>query len=269
MIIAIIIAFIALFITYHMFFKDEGSISEPQAKTIENKETSSISHESTLIEILYPLIDILCHYSVIIEKEWTSEKVRFIKNIFEKDCTTEKQLVLLRDRIKLNANAGVKPPVNLSISKYLAFNPDMDSKISLFHILINVLAHQSNDHSLIIKISLDFSEKVDIPYHYAIEILKESGYFIDNERTNNSKNTDNNEPEDIKNILWALKVFDLDENKSDLTKEMIIKHFQQKIKEFHPDKNGSVTDAVREILNQKTSDLYDAREILLNYISKI
>ena len=90
MVIAIIIAF---FIIYHLFFKDGDSISEPQVKTIENNETSSISHESTLIEILYPLIDILCHYSVIIEKELTSEKVRFIKKklkIFLKKIVQQK-----------------------------------------------------------------------------------------------------------------------------------------------------------------------------------
>ena len=260
MVIAIIIAF---FIIYHLFFKDGDSISEPQVKTIENNETSSISLVSTLIEILYPLIDILCHYSVIIEKEWTSEKVRFIKNIFEKDCTTEKQLILLRDRIKLNANAGVKPPVNLSISKYLAFNPDMDSKISLLHILINALAHQSNDHALIIKISLDFAEKINLAHYISIEILKESGYFPENAQS------DDHQQEQTKGIQWALKVFDLDINTASLSEEIIKKTFQRKIREFHPDKNGSVTEAVLEILKQKSSDLYDAREILLSYISKV
>ncbi|ENU27708.1 hypothetical protein [Acinetobacter modestus] len=176
---------------------------------------------------------------------------------------------LLRDRIKLNANAGVKPPVNLSISKYLALNPDNDSKISLFQLLINILGSQSHDQQLVIKISLDFSEKINIPYYYATEILKEFGYFMEDDHKKHSNNTNYHEPEDNKDITWAFKVFNLEGDTSNLTREMISKKFQQKIKEFHPDKNGSVTDAVREILNQKTSDLYDAREILLNYISEV
>jgi hypothetical protein len=258
---------VSIFLFIVLQVSSNNNSDNTSRETIGNSVKSN--HEKTLIEILYPLIDILCHYSMVIEKEWTSEKVRNIKMIFEKDCSSEKQLALLRDRIKLNTNAGVKPPVNLSISKYLALNPDSDSKISLFQLLINILGSQSHDQQLIIKISLDFSEKINIPQYYAKEILKEFGYFMDDDHKKYSNNTNYHERENDKDIAWAFKVFNLEGNTSNLTKEMISKKFQQKIKEFHPDKNGSVTDAVREILNQKTSDLYDAREILLNYISKI
>ena len=263
-----IIFFIIIFILYkldHLFFDLENKDEVSSNKN--NIESSS--EDLTLIEVLYPIIDILCHYSTIIDKEWTSEKIRNIKLIFEKDCSTENQLTLLRDRIKLSMNINTKPFFTSSISKYLMLNPDMESKISLFQLLIHVLSQQSHDHHLIIKISLDFSEKIDIPYHYAIEILKEHGYFIDDEYTHNSQSTNDNESKDIKDLQWAFKVFDLDMNTTSLNEEIIKKTFQRKIRAFHPDKNGSVTEPVQEILKQKSSDVYEAREILLNYISKI
>lgn len=245
-----IVVIVVVFIVLGCFFSSED---EKIDQSTYKQGTDNSGDEKLLIEVLYPVVDILSYYSILIDNKWTSEKVRFIKEIFIKDCNTDQQLILLRERIKNYSN--LNRSISESIAKYLFLEPHSESKETLFRLILSILQLQTEDKNKVQAIAIDFGSKININEKRILDILYDFGFY---EKSKDDEINVN------KNIKWALKILELDfEN---LNKENINKAFRLKVREFHPDKNGNVTEAVKEILNNKTSEIYEARDILLTSI---
>jgi DnaJ-domain-containing protein 1 len=235
---------------YLMYQKEQVNLNVEQDvssnHSTSNSHTSSKSHISQ-IEVLAPCINILGYFALKYEPEWTPEKVRYIKHLFSDICSTESDHLYLREQLKGKGYFFF----DQNIKNWLSQNPSIDDRRIIFEAAVKLLVNTCNSINDIRADSFNFGEKIGLGWKYCNDFLAD---IFDDHTDNYSTDNNYNSKEE------AAKILDVSVNASI---DEIQKAYRLKIREFHPDRNANVTDAVREMLNNQTKLINEARDTLL------
>lgn len=244
--------FIAVGIVIWMQVEKEKTLQGSPGNTQQEQQKSYQQTETTKseIELLTPCISILRHFALKYEPEWTSEKVRYIKNLFSDICKTSADEIYLRNQLKSTRT----PFLSEAISSWLKLNPSQDDRKIIFNAVAILLVNTSNDIGLIEKDSLDFGTIIGLDYRYCQIFLSE---ILSDRQENQSKSSSGHTESMLEQAAKCLGI------SVHANIEEIQKAYRLKIKDFHPDRNINVTPAVKEMLQEQARLINDARDILL------
>lgn len=233
----------------NLFFSDDGNRT---ANPNFNKDTAepSIKLGKSLIEQIYPCIDIVCHYALLHELTWNPDKVNFVKNIFIEACENDNEIVLLRERIKLSS----RPTISQSIRDFLALQPNEPRKAEIYINVMILIFNTCRNKEVFKTEVLQFGSNIGLGRNYCIEELEN---FI---KHASEQEKETPVVEELNEREIAAKVLGISVHASN---DEIKKAHRIKIRDFHSDRNVGVTDAVREILEQKAAEINHARDVLL------
>ncbi|RSO36945.1 hypothetical protein [Acinetobacter lactucae] len=230
------------------FSDDENRTTNPNFN--ENKAEPSFKLGKSLIEQIYPCVDIVCHYALLHESTWNPDKVNFVKNIFIEACENDNEIVLLRERIKLTN----RPTISQSIRDFLALQPNEPRKAEIY-INVMILIFNTCRNTEVFKTEvLQFGSNIGLGRNYCIEELEN---FL---KHASEQEKETPVVEELNERELAAKVLGISVHASN---DEIKKAHRIKIRDFHSDRNVGVTDAVREILEQKAAEINHARDVLL------
>lgn len=207
-------------------------------------DLESNSSKSTVKE-LTPCINILCHFALYYEPKWTSEKVKYIKDIFSNICITESDTLYLRNQLK-ERNDFI---LNQNISNWLNLNPSLEDRTIIFNAATILLLNTCSDLEKAKSDSLSFGAAIGLNSKYCNNFFSDHAY-----------NENYHLKQDISVVEWASELLGVSMNAS---VEEIQKAYRLKIREFHPDRNVNVTSTVRDMLHEQTRLINEARDILL------
>ena len=228
--------------------EEEHGTADPYLNN--NKAEPSIKLGQSLIEQIYPCVDIVCHYALLHELTWNPDKVNFVKNIFIEACENDNEIVLLRERIKLNN----RPSISQSIRDFLALQPNVPRRVEIY-INVMILIFNTCRNTEVFKTEvLQFGSNIGLERNYCIEELENFLKHASEQEKESPVVEEFNERELAAKVLGVSIHASTDEIK---------KAHRIKIRDFHSDRNVGVTDAVREILEQKAAEINHARDVLL------
>ena len=244
--------FIAVGIVIWMQVEKEKTLQGSPENTQQEQQKNYQQTETTKseIELLTPCISILRYFALKYEPEWTSEKVRYIKNLFVDICKTSADEIYLRNQLKSTRT----PFLSEAISSWLKLNPSQDDRQIIFNAVVILLVNTSNHVDLIEKESLDFGAAIGLDYRYCQNFLSD----ILSEQQENQTQSSSGQSESI--LEQAAKCLGIPVHASI---EDIQKAYRLKIKDLHPDRNINVTPAVKEMLQEQARLINEARDILL------
>lgn len=231
-------------------------LSNSNNHTNNQTTTNKIHHAQTksTIQLLTPHLDILCHYALRYEPKWTSEKIKFIKNQFIELTKTQEEILYLRDRMKLSN----RPPLKTCIQNLLDLNiPDLHETL-----LDNVgilLTGTCEDFYVIEKDLRQLAKALLIDNHIINHLVEHYRQVYSQYHSNNEFNADSSTESKLKEAADILGV------SIDATETQINHAWRLKMKDFHPDRNVQVTDAVREMIKQQAQKINTARDYLLKH----
>lgn len=246
---------IGFFIGFGIGYLAALPFKEEESRTVDpylnnNKVEPSIKLGQSLIEQIYPCVDIVCHYALLHELTWNPDKVNFVKNIFIEACENDNEIVLLRERIKLTN----RPSISQSIRDFLALQPNEPRKAEIY-INVMILIFNTCRNTEVFKTEvLQFGSNIGLGRNYCIEELEN---FI---KHASEQEKETPVVEELNEREIAAKVLGISVHASN---DEIKKAHRIKIRDFHSDRNVGVTDAVREILEQKAAEINHARDVLL------
>lgn len=230
------------------FKEDESGTVDPYLNN--NKVEPSIKLGKSLIEQIYPCVDIVCHYALLHELTWNPDKVNFVKNIFIEACENDNEIVLLRERIKLSS----RPTISQSIRDFLALQPNEPRRAEIYINVMILIFNTCRNIEVFKTEVLQFGSNIGLERNYCIEELENFLKHASEQEKETPVVEEFNERE------LAAKVLGISVHASN---DEIKKAHRIKIRDFHSDRNVGVTDAVREILEQKAAEINHARDVLL------
>lgn len=221
-----------------------------------NIEQYSTNQNSILsIEKVSHVIDIVCTYALKYEKNWTSQKVRYVKDVFSDFCLTSEDERFLRERLKVQ----YRRPLSSLVQLWLNQQPNLEEKLVISDIIIILMVNTCYDFELAKEESIKFGKMIGLSdydcYTRFFNIAQKYG------RYNNQSETEFNNNQKAKHELSA-EILGIS---LPTTREVIQKAYRKKIHEYHPDKNVNVTPSVRAMLEEQTHRINEARDYLLEY----
>ena len=240
---------------------------QPRQNDANNQQTHQqhsdyTQHQSTesgiTIQSLVPIIQLISYFCLKKDKQWTSEKVRFVKEIFEDACETQADFQLLQQLMKSkNDNEyGL-------VQQFIAMQPDYELRHKVFihcgiALLLDDYSNSAIDSILSQLGQQLYLEKRD--YTEAINRWKNESnqqqYSNDNSHDSTSQHSTSQHQ-----LAWAYGILGLDHYASEVD---VKKAFRQKMAQYHPDKNQNVTEAVQQLLNEKTVEVQKARDVIMS-----
>lgn len=231
--------------------------------------------DKTKFESLFPFIDVYTYYALEEGRSWTPEKVQFIKQILKDYLATDWNRSLLKERLKLKQNRLLLDLMN-DLKASIGGNIKDTENIVLF--ICHLLAIDNLPEAAI-------TQKVTSLGRYLVleeatiqnilnQVLQPHRGHSQHEREQSSSQqqssseqqyNDNNEQyhsPSNQTIEWACSVLGLCPN--DITPEKVQKAYRAKIKEYHPDKHQNLPESIQQLLHEKTQEVNQAKEILIN-----
>lgn len=231
----------------------------------QNNQTENQSHTNQgqyqSIQKLEPCIDILCQFALKHEKHWTSEKVQFIKNSFIHLCETPEDQAYLRDRLKTEN----RPPLFQNIRTWASSRPPQNDLEVIYSKMCILAINTCNDLEAIKKDCFSAGTSIGLSFHYCDDQL--SQILLEHEQHDQEYDYyDQNSDQKSSNseIKRAAEILGVSTNS---TRDEIQKAYRIKIKDFHPDRNVNVTDAVKQMLEQQAHLINSARDTLMKHVS--
>lgn len=214
-------------------------------------------NQSSEIENLASLIDILCTYALKYEPEWHPEKVRFIKNIFQDFLKTTDDKTFLKERLK----AQYRRPLPSLISSWLNQEPTLEDRQFVSKMVTILMVQTCDDFNVAQQECLSFGTTIGLDeyecYIRFSELARETGRY--HQQYQNDKQESQSQEFKTKLELSAeilgVSVY--------ATREEIQKAYRLKIKEFHPDRNVNVTPTVKAMLEEQAHKINAARDLLI------
>lgn len=217
----------------------------------DEEQNTSINRDKITIEELTPIIDLLCIYALKHEKNWVSDKVKYIKNLFSETYNSHDELLFLRERMKLLN----RPNLNQTIHDYLKLDPHINNKEMIFDNAVFLLTRTCSNENIIKQDSIDLGERIGLERQYCYNIIQHHLSTL-NQQNKESHHKILTDLEKSANILGVSIHDNID---------VIQKAWRKKMQDFHPDRNIKVTDAVRKMIEEESRAINTARDILLEY----
>ena len=236
--------------------------SDPQNQQTHRQHTDYAQHQSSesdiTIQSLVPIIQLISYFCQKKDNHWTSEKVRFVKEIFEDACDTQADFQLLQQLMKSkNDNQDGL------IQQFNAMQPDYDLRHKVFLHCGIALLFDEYSNSAIDSILSQLGQQLHLEkrdYTEAINRWKNESnqhqYSNDNSHDSASQHSTSQHQ-----LAWAHGILGLDHHASEVD---VKKAFRQKMAQYHPDKNQNVTEAVQQLLNEKTVEVQKARDVIMS-----
>jgi hypothetical protein len=255
-------------VAFIIFWEVTGSMGKPRKKSQYSDEQyhqeSYGEAPKATIQKLEPCIDILCFYALKHEKHWTTEKVKFVKNSFIHLCDTTADQDYLRERIKSKNRA----PLATNVNSWLKMEPSTDDLEIIYTKICLLIVNTCFDSNQVQRDCLSFGTSLSLNYEYCekevLRLLKEREEYFNQEKDNYQDNQysyqDTHTPE-LENAASILGI------PSNSTRDQIQKAYRIKIKDFHPDRNVNVTDAVKLMLEEQAYLINNARDVMLKYLT--
>ena len=218
----------------------------------EEEEQNIPTNQSKItIEELTPIIDLLCIYALKHEKNWVSDKVKYIKNLFSETYGSHEELLFLRERMKLQN----RPNLNQTIHDYLKLDPHINNKEMIFDNAVFLLTRTCSNENIIKQDSIDLGERIGLERQFCHKVIQHHLSTL-NKQNQETQHKILSDIEKSANILEVSVHDNID---------VIQKAWRKKMQDFHPDRNIKVTDAVRKMIEEESRAINTARDILLEY----
>lgn len=238
---------------HHLTTTEVTKVNDVEEKIHPKSDNTSTTNDDSSFNEIIPAIRLVCAYAQY-NNSWTKDKVRFVKSVFEPECTTQKDLERLREILK-------ESPHNIisSIQLILKINPSYEYKFVLFQCCAQVLDYNSISDEQIINALSYLGEKLSLNDSDYMRVIEQ--YIHDHQDHESSDQQNRRDYQHHSSKLdEAFKLLELDKSAS---KNDVIKAFRKKIMQYHPDRNPNVTETVAEFLTQKSIELTEAKELIL------
>ena len=258
-------------VAFIVFWEVTGSMGKPrkesQASDEQYHQESYGEAPKTTIQKLEPCIDILCFYALKHEKHWTAEKVKFIKNLFTPFCKTTEDQAYLREKIKSKS----RKPLEANINAWLEMKPTNDDIEIIYTKICLLTINTCLDMEQVQRDCLSVGTSLGLRYEYCenelFRLIKaREEYFNQEEEEQDNYQDDQDSFQDTytSELEKAAGILGIPPNS---TRDQIQKAYRIKIKDFHPDRNINVTDAVKAMLEEQAHLINNARDVMLKYLT--
>ena len=240
-----------------------GMGSSTSNQPANDSEAHQPQSELSLIRRLESCIDILCSFALKYETQWTSPKVQFVKNSFIHLCDTPEDHAYLRDRLKYEYRPSLATSIHLWLNEHRPMLHELEviyAKVCL--LLVNTCPNLEQ----IKKDCFSFGTSIGLAYDYCdhelSQMLKEREEYFHEQHTEGEHTRE--ECSAYSELENAAEILGISPNS---TRDEIQRAYRNKIKDFHPDRNVNVTDAVKMMLEQQAHLINDARDTMLKHLS--
>ncbi|MEG0687036.1 MAG: DnaJ domain-containing protein [Erysipelotrichales bacterium] len=224
------------------------------------KQQESTQQNSEIIQCV-PAIDLLCNVALTYEANWTPQKVRLIKTVFENFCKTSEDQEFLKNRIKLT----VRPALDRSISDFIDMQHSEEDIDIIYNNVVILVSNTCNDKDEIFHKCLNIGTSLGIDYNSCHEnitqYLEKIGFYNQFNQEESSKQKEQNNHACKDELEAAARILDISTNASI---NEIKDAYRVKIKDFHPDRNVNVTPAVKKYLEEQSILINNAKDTLLS-----
>lgn len=235
--------------------KSNKNFAENNSIDGSNTDYDSNNQQQSTITVLEPVIRLVCYFILHKDRNWTSEKVAFVKDIFKNDCETSDDMEFLKNIIKekqMNKDYWVSRLNQLQL--------DYQLKLKVFEMCATALNFNEYRERDIANILEKFGTELRLNYDDIQQVI-----FLYQSKNNYDQNNHQSNPQQHLSILQsAYSTLDLPVGS---TKEEVIKAYRKKMMQYHPDKNPNVTEAVQEMLNIKSREIQNAKELILSHLT--
>lgn len=240
-----------------------------------NQNNQSENHSNThqnqyqSIRKLEACIDILCQFALKYEPHWTSEKVQFVKNSFIHLCETPEDQAYLRDRLKTEN----RPPLFQNIRTWANSRPPQNDLEVIYAKICILAVNTCHDFETIKRDCFSAGTSFGLSFHYCDDQLKQillereqhhQEYEQHHQGSDHSYDHASDRSSSHSEVERAAEILGISPN---ATRDEIQKAYRIKIKDFHPDRNVNVTDAVKQMLEQQAHLINSARDTLMKHIA--
>ncbi|MCF9034120.1 DnaJ domain-containing protein [Acinetobacter nectaris] len=210
-------------------------------------QQSQASHDITRLK---PIIELVSYYTTFPDQNWSSDKVNYVKNTFRSECRDENDLTLLKDLLKerrLDLAQILRDVLTLS---------DYETRITIFKMCCQGLNYNNYNDADMERILVNLATNLQLHilhYQAIIDMFKshshqQGGYSY----TNNENYTTS--------LADAYQTLGIAETTDQAT---VIKAYRKKMMQYHPDKNPNASEAEKEKLNEKVSEIQTAKERII------
>lgn len=223
--------------------------------------------------------DILTHYAFMKDANWTSAKVQLVRQFCDKLMNNPQQQDVLKERLKQNR----RPALQESIAQLNRYEIEEDIRAFLLMQAYELLYLQSYHYRFVEQQLNPLAQGIGLSRRITRQILDElktqpnrHGYATaddsdSRDKHNQHKNhTENNGTKPTaaqmnSTIEQACQILAIEPRQLNLT--MVQQAYRSKVAEFHPDKYHNLPEAVKTLLAEKTRELNQARQVLLDYLN--
>ncbi|RYY78189.1 MAG: hypothetical protein EOO69_11655 [Moraxellaceae bacterium] len=250
--------FLGVAIKGAMASRQDDDNDQGQRQTFQPHQTRS--HQSSepqiTIQLLVPIIGLVSCFCLKKDNQWSSEKVKFVKSLFEEACETPADLQLLQQVMKEKSYSS-----DSLIRQFLAMQPDYALRHKVFVSCATGLLYDDFSDASLDRVLSKLGQQLNLStqdYSAVIDSLKTHSshdHYSHNQRNARSQ------PSSQDQVAWAYGILGLSPAATEVD---IKKAFRQKMAQYHPDKNQNVTIEVQQLLNEKTVELQKARDIVMS-----
>ncbi len=253
-----IICFIVALVIRNLIRSNQYKNAVDDQNTTYNHVNHQASQSEITIQSLIPVIGLISYFCLKKDNQWTSDKVKYVKGLFEDACETQADFQLLQQIMKEKSHADYQ-----LIQQFLAMQPDYSLRYKVFVSCSTALLYDDFSDAGLDSVLTKLGQQLNLntnDYREVIESLKTNAHQQQHSNNNTRHSTSQDQ------LAWAYNVLELNRQ---ATEAEIKKAFRQKIAQYHPDKNQNVTEEVQQLLNEKTVDLQKARDIIMNSLISI
>lgn len=223
--------------------------------------------------------DILTHYAFMKDASWTSAKVQLVRQFCGKLMNNPQQQDVLRERLKQTR----RPALQESIAQLNRYEIDEDIRAFLLMQAYELLYLQSYHYRFVEQQLNPLAQGIGLSRRITRQIFDElktqpnrHGYATaddnndhdkHNQRDNHTGNNGTKPATAQMNsaIEQACQILDIEPRQLNLT--IVQQAYRNKVAEFHPDKYHNLPEAVKTLLAEKTRELNQARQVLLDHLN--
>ncbi|MBF7687473.1 DnaJ domain-containing protein [Acinetobacter rathckeae] len=233
--------------------KEKARISGTQR----NRQNQQYYDGDVTIKWLTPMVHMASYYAKYQGQPWTSQKVNFVKSMFESYCKTEEDYIYLRDTLKQNDHA-IQRQIHLILQQQL----DYDSKLEVFKLCAQALYLNDLNDQIMQVVLTDLAEKLWLrqqDYQAIINLFK-----THHQQDFNGSSYRQQGSSSALNIAYTRLGLS-----TTATKEEVVKAYRVKIMKCHPDKNPNATAEEKEKLTQQSIELQEAKDLIVRHLERV
>ena len=186
--------------------------------------------------------------------------------MFTPFCKTTEDQAYLREKIKSKS----RKPLEANINAWLEMKPTNDDIEIIYTKICLLTINTCFDMEQVQRDCLSIGTSLGLRYEYCENELfrlikaREEYFNQEEEQDKYQDNQDSFQDTHTSELEKAAGILGIPPNS---TRDQIQKAYRIKIKDFHPDRNINVTDAVKAMLEEQAHLINNARDVMLKYLT--